>query len=275
MDHVLNVLPVWLAFTLFAAVPAAVAVLLHDRFRRFVPAERLIPHHEVAGFLVSVVGLFFAVVLGFLVAAAWTAFDTAQRTADAEASNVAATFAAADVLPEPTRSRLRSLMANYAFEVRDNEWKTLAHGAQDLQARRYLVDAFKTVARSQIPAGTSLPEALELQSSQQLVLQTLHDLTTQRRMRLLDAGRRIPNALYMALFMGWVILMAFVFLFGCSRLLQLTMTALVAAMVGLLMGLIAEFDLPYSHGIRVSNDAWTFVINNNQLATYRTPQAAP
>jgi len=270
MDRVFTSLPVWLSLSLFALVPAVIAVLLHDQFRRMVPGEKLIPHHEVAGFLVSIVGLLYAVVLAFLVAEAWTTFDNAQRTADGEASSLAESFVTASILPEPERHRVRSLLADYAFEVRDNEWPLLTEGRQDVKAREYLLDAFKAVLNVRIPHNMLLPDALQLQSAQQTVLGDLHDLSTQRRQRLLDVGRRVPGALYFALIFGWLILMAFVFLFRTPRALQLTMTALVAAMVGLLLGLVVQFDLPYSRGIRVSTEAWTFVIENNHLAEYRT-----
>jgi hypothetical protein len=273
MDRAFFAMPIWLSLLLFAMVPAAIAVLLHDQFRRIVPGEKLIPHHEVAGFLVSIVGLLYAVVLAFLVAEAWTTFDNSQRTADSEASSVAEAFVTATLLPQPERSKVRSLLADYAFEVRDREWPLLVEGRQDLKAREYLLAAFKTVLDVRIPSNVLLPEALQLQSAQQIVLGDLHDVSTERRARLLDVGRRVPTALYFALIFGWVILMAFVFLFRTPRALQLTMTGLVAAMVGLLFGLVVQFDVPYSRGIRVSTEAWTFVIENNHLEQYRTTTA--
>jgi Protein of unknown function (DUF4239) len=273
-DSMLNALPVWLVFFLFALVPAAVAAALHEVFRRIVPAEKLKPHHEVAGFLLSIVGILFAVVLAFVVAAAWGSYDAAQRTADAEAAGVAEAFVTATVLPEPTRSRLRTLMANYAFEVRDHEWSMLANRTPDSNAQQYLLDAFETVARIPTPPNESVQNALHLQTVQQVALQSLHDLNAARRQRLLDVERHIPTDLYVALILGWIIVLAFDFLFGGPRVLQLTMTALLTAMIGLLFALVVEFDLPYGRGIQVSPEAWTSVIDHNHMATYRS-QALP
>jgi hypothetical protein len=276
MHHLLTVMPVWLALVLFAAIPATIAVLLHDVFRRIVPADVLIPHHDVAGFLVSIVGLLFAVVLAFLVAAAWGDFDASQRNADSEASDVAETFATAAILPQPARSQIRSLLADYAFEVRDREWDLLAEGRpQDLRARDLMVRAYESITLSHIPRNATLAEALEQSSVQQILANNLESLSQDRRRRLLDAGRHIPAALYFALILGSLLLLAFIFLFGCTRALQLTMTALLTAMIGLLFGVIVEFDYPYSHGIRVSPEAWTLVIDNNHLDHFRTPSSAP
>ena len=220
----------------------------------------------------SIAGLLYAVVLAFLVAAAWTAFDTAQRTADAEASDVAENFVTAVTLPEPARSRLRALMADYAFEVKDREWEMLGGGEQDPRARQLMLQAFETVALMPTPSNAPLPDALHRESVRQVLLTNLHDLGTKRRERLLDAARHIPEALYLALIFGWILLTAFIFLFGVTRrALQLAMTALVTAMIGLLLGVIVEFDFPYGHGVRVTDaDAWTLIIHNNHLAAFRS-----
>ena len=275
MQHLLDVLPVWLALVLFAAIPAIIAAVLHDAFRRFVKSDVLIPHHDVAGFLVSIVGLMFAVVLAFLVAAAWGNFDAAQRNADTEASDVAESFATAGVLPQPTQRRVRTLLADYAFRVRDFEWPLLADDRQDLRARDLLLKVFETVARAPIRHNASIGEAFDQSSSQQIVVNNLEAVSNDRRKRLIDAARQIPGALYLALIFGWMLLTAFVFLFGCSRVLQLTMTALVTGMIGLLFGVVVEFDRPYSNGLRVTSEAWTFVIENNNMERFRTPVSAP
>lgn len=269
LHALLDSTPVWLVYILFALIPAAIAVVAHDWFRRIVRPEDLIPHHEVAGFLVAVVGVLFAVVLAFLVAEAWGTFDSAQSTADGEAGEVAETFASAAVLPEPTRSTVKHLLADYAFEVRDVEFPMLVRRDQDMRARRELVDAFAAVTALEAPQNAPVAVALQESTRQQLVLTNLHGLSEKRRQRLLDAARQIPADLYLALGIAWLILTAFVFLFGCARALQLTMTGLITAIVGLLFAVVVEFDMPYSHGIRVSTEAWSLVIENNHLADYR------
>jgi hypothetical protein len=270
MHHLLDVLPDWFGLVLLTGVPAAVAIAAHAVFRRLVPPERLLPHHEVAGFLVAVVGVLYAVVLGFVVVTVWTSFDVAQRNADAEAGDVAEVFLAARELPEPVRSRVQSLLADYAFEVRDNEWPALTDGAQDPKARELLLAARETIAAAPIPAKLGTGDALRQATLRADLFATVRDLSIARRQRLLDAESRVPAVLYFALVIGGLIVMSFDFLFGIeSRTLQLTMTGLVAASIGLLLGIIVELDRPYGHGIRVNSNAWTFVIRTNHMAEHR------
>ncbi|HEU5479782.1 MAG TPA: hypothetical protein VFU90_08125, partial [Candidatus Tumulicola sp.] len=71
-------------------------------------------------------------------------------------------------------------------------------------------------------------------------------------------------ALVFALLLGAFMVLAFVFLFGVEDLaLQLTMTALVAGTMGLLLGVIVVFSAPYAGALRISPSGWTYVIEKN------------
>ena len=64
--------PGWLVLVIFMLAPAVVAMALHAGFRRIVPASDLLPHQAVAGYLVAIVGVLYAVVLGFEVISVWS-----------------------------------------------------------------------------------------------------------------------------------------------------------------------------------------------------------
>jgi len=255
---------------LFKIVPAIVVAALHYGFRRIVKPEDLIAHHDVAGFLIAVVGVIYAVVLGFVVITVWVSFDSAQRTADLEASDAAELFSLAGAFPEPSKSRLEHSIADYAFEVRDREWRMLASGSQDARARRlYLTAVEEIMLRPH--KHTSLNDDVDRVPLEERALATLHDLSTHRRQRLIDADALLPAALYVALVVGAVFVLAFTFLFGVDKVvLQLTMTALITASMGLLLGVIVCLDGPYTGPLRVSPAAWTMIIENNNLQEYRT-----
>lgn len=265
--------PAWAVLLLSAFIPALIVVGLHAIFRRFVPGDKLIPHHDVAGFLVGIAGVLYAVVLGFLVITVWVSFDSAQATADLEASDVAELFTFAGAIPEPARSQIRTAMADYAFEVRDVEWPMLVEGRQDMRARGFYEKALPVIAAITSPKhGSDSDGPLALQQS---ALTMLHDLSVHRRERLIVAETGLPEALYIVLILGALIVLAFAFLFGVeSKALQFTMTFLITAMIGLLLGTIVALDHPYSGPIRVSSHAWTLVIENNDLARYRSVKTA-
>ena len=247
-------------------VPAVVAMAAHAVFRRFVPARQLLPHHDVAGFLVSVVGVLYAVVLGFLVINVWNSFDQAQRNADAETTRVADILYVLVGLPDETRVRERRLLSAYAFEVRDVEWAMLAEGQEDARARGFMIAAIHEMATMRIPPHADQYEAQRISSIRDSALASFRDFAADRRLRMLDAQSHIQPALYFALIVGGALLLTFAFLFGVDNAaLQLVMTGLVAAMIGLQMGLIFVMDRPFSGGVHVKSDAWTVLITDNRL----------
>jgi len=231
-----------------------------------VPADKLVPHHDVAGFLVAVVGVLYAVVLGFLVVTVWTTFDAAQQTADLEAGYVADAIGYTEMLPDPTRSRIQRLLAAYAVEVHDREWPMLAYGQPDPQARAYMIAALRALNAAPSPAKASLDESLQAQGLREAALATLRQIADERRLRLIQAKSGLPQVMYAALIVGALMLLAFVLLFGVeNRMLQYTMTGIMAGMLGLYFGLIVALNSPYSGAIRVSPEAWTSLIENARL----------
>jgi len=257
----------WAVLATFMIVPAVAAMALHALFRRIVPAQRLLPHQEVAGFLVAVVGVLYAVVLGFLVISVWSSFDQAQRNADAETTAISNVLYLNRTLPEDTRRRQRRLLGQYAFEVRDVEWPMLANGEEDVQARALMVGALETAASMRIPVNADQSEVLRLSSLRASMLDSYRDLAAHRRLRVLDAQAHVQQPMYFAIVAGGLILLAFVFLFGVDNLfLQLVMTGLVAAMIGLQVGVIFEMDRPFWGAIHVTSDAWTLLIQDNHLS---------
>lgn len=259
-------LPDWVELLLFVVGPAALAIGVHAIVRRRVPPDRLLPHHDVAGFLVAIVGVLYAVVLGFLVVTVWSAFQSAQQASDLEAGSVGDAFAMAQLLPEPRRSDMRKSLAAYAIEVRDREFQMMRTGGQDPHARALLMQSMQSLGERVPQRGSTLDEALNRMTARDAVLSSLHSVSDNRRMRLIAARSGLPNALIVALIFGALIVLTFVFLFGVeNRTLQFIMTGLVAGCIGLILGVVVEFSSPYTGAVSVSPEAWNYVIDNNHL----------
>ena len=96
--------------------------------------EHLVPwqvrqrHNDVAGFIYAVLGVVYAVLLGFVTIAVWEDFEMARGTAESEANELAELFWLAHELPEPEGERLEGLARSYAEVVIDDEWSLMAKG---------------------------------------------------------------------------------------------------------------------------------------------------
>ncbi len=263
-------IPVLIALPLCAVVPAAVAVALHTLVRRKVPPERLAKEHDVAGYLIAVVGVLYSVVLGFLVGTVWTQFASAQQTADAEAGAVADAFNFAGNVRRPQREELQRLIARYAIEVHDFEWVFAQRGREDPVAESLLTRAVRVTIALPPPSGrTDQGAILQSAAMRDWLLTSLREIGDARRLRLLQSKSRLPTGMLEALILGGVMVICFVFFFGVkSYYRQMAMTGLLAGSMGLFFGLVVELSTPYSGGIHVSPDAWTFVIANNHLEDF-------
>jgi len=257
--------PPWLTLTILTVVPALIVTAIHWFVRRRVSLERLRQQQEVAGFLVSVVAVVYAVVLGFIVVTVAFAFDSAQRTADEEGGDVSDIASVTRLLDEPQRSALHTLIGQYAYEVRDVEWPMLAKPEVDPRARQLI---FQILATMELPPkhSATFDEALARAGLRQHVLETIHDLRLHRRQRLIDSRSHLPRVMYVALFLGGAFVVWFAFLFGVENApLQLSMTFIVTASIAMLFALVFMLDRPYAGSYHVNSDAWTNAIVNNHL----------
>lgn len=263
-------IPVLIALPLFAVVPAAIAVVVHTLVRRRVPPESLAEQHDVAGYLIAVVGVLYSVVLGFLVGTVWTQFASAQQTADAEAGAVADAFNFAGNIRQPQREELQRLIARYAIEVHGVEWFLAERGREDPLAESLLASAVRVTIALPPPSGKAGAGAiLQGAAMRDWLLTSLRSIGDARRLRLLQSKSRLPTGMLEALILGGVMVICFVFFFGVksySR--QMAMTALLTGSMGLFFGLVVELSTPYSGGIHISPDAWTFIIANNRLEDF-------
>jgi hypothetical protein len=262
-------LSILIALPLFATVFAAVAIFAHSLFRRFVATpERLSEHHEVAGFLMGVVGVLYSVVLGFLVGAVWTGFSAAQQTADLEAGYVSDAFNFAGQLRSPQARGVQRLLARYAIVVRSADWSAPPSPNGDLTSR-LLGQAVRLAVASYPPRYASSAEVLEQNTIRSALIDSLRSIGDTRRLRLVQSRSRLPAGMLEALILGAAAVIVFTFFFGVrSYAKQMIMTALVAGTIGLFFGLVIELSTPYSGSIQVSRSAWTVVIQSNRLTQF-------
>jgi Protein of unknown function (DUF4239) len=258
-------IPVLLTLPIFAVAAAALAVTAQWIVGRHVPVETLREQHDFVAALLSVVGVLYSVVLGFLVGTVWTSFDAAQQNADQEARFVATAYSDAGDLPEPQRTRVQTLLKKYALDVRDREWEMLSHGSTDPSAAALLTDSVQTVLAMPPPANATPAEALRAETIAASTVQNLRKASENRIVRIMAARDRLPSVIFEALVLGGVMVVAYVLFFGSKRIwIKLTTTALLAGSIGLFFGLIVDLNSPYAGPIRVSPEIWTAVIDAMQ-----------
>jgi hypothetical protein len=99
----------WIAVTMTVIA----SLLFMVGLNRVWPWEKRRNHNELIGWQLSILGTTYAVIMGFMLYAVWTAFGEAALNADLESNSVVNVYHLADVLPEPQRTQLRRMALSY------------------------------------------------------------------------------------------------------------------------------------------------------------------
>ena len=113
--------------------------------RKYFDLEKLKSCHEVGGYLLSVVGTMYAVLLGLIVVDAMTKFQTAREVVEQEANSLADVFLLANSFPEEKSHKVRVICNDYVKEVLTDEWPAMAEGKISQRARKAIVELMKEV----------------------------------------------------------------------------------------------------------------------------------
>ena len=214
--------------------------------RRAVPIETLEAHHEVAGFIIGVLGAIYAVLLAFVVVVVWGDFEDARQTVSREGNHLINLSRMAEGLPEATRGPAREALRNYAHLTLEAEWPAMAAGEASAGTQA-AVDALwhaYRAAEPQTPREAALYEAS---------LEQLSELSDSRRQRLHASHEGLPFVLKILLWGGGLMTVAFTYFFGVRNLRSQTlMTAALAAVIAFILFLIVALDNPFAGSVRVS-----------------------
>lgn len=233
-------------------VAGANAVALGGLFltRRAFCRLDMLSHREVGGFLLSIVGTMYAVILGLMVVDAKERFQAGRQTTEAEANALADIVLLANRYPPARSEHIRELALAYACEVTMSEWPLLDDGEFAPQAR--------TTALRLIDAVSGFePVNAREQSIYESTLAAASNLWVHRRNRVMSAARGIPGLEWFVLITGGLIVVAFTYFFRVDSLrIQAAMTALVASVFALNLYLILMFGYPFSGDVKVGSEAF-------------------
>jgi hypothetical protein len=237
--------------------------------RKVIHLERLKSFHEVGGYLLSVVGTLYAVLLGLVVVDAMTKFQTARNVVESEANSLADVFILAGRLSPDKGTKVRLLCKKYADEVVDVEWPLLARGDKSIKARTIAVQLMKEVSDFE-------PVTENQKAIYPVLIEESIQLWDNRRLRTNLADFGIPLIEWNVLILGGVVTIVFTYFFGIESLCaQIIMTSMVSLLISLNLYLVALFGAPFSGDLQVSPQSFQIdkTIFNNQLGL--APNALP
>lgn len=249
----------------FLSTLVSVAGLLTTR--KLVDLNKLRASHEVGGYLLSVVGTLYAVLLGLVVVDAMQKFQVARDVTEREANCLADVFILASGFPEPKRSQLKSLCVKYGELVVNEEWETM-------KSNRHCPDARRTAVKLMQEVIAFEPKTEGEKAIYPLAVDNACQIWQNRRTRTNMAFSGIPTVEWVTLFAGAIITIFFTYFFGLENLpLQIIMTAMVSILISLNMFLVFLYGYPFSGELCISPDAFmiTRSIFDNRVGHTEAP----
>lgn len=232
---------------------------------RLVPHALRRSHNDVAGVLIAVVGVVYAVLLAFIAVSVWEDYNSADAIVHREASLAGDIHQDALNMEGPAGVALRELVRRYIDVVVHEEWPAMRFGGESLRATETLVQLQNTVFtyRERGPVFSD-------------VLQRVNALADARRDRLINGNSGLQPVAWFVLLAGSALTIGFCFLFGVPDLrVHALMTSAVAASIALVIFLIVAFDYPFRGAVSIAPTAFENVLRTIDAMRSNPPPAPP
>lgn len=249
----LGELPVVVGAPLFVGLVVLISIGAGLLVHRFVPYAVLEQHNEIAGFVFAVLGVIYAVLLGFLAVGAWQHLQNAEDRTYEEAARLIVVYRKADNFPQ--NHMLRSELRAYVSEIINRSWPALQHGGSDEQ----VIDMGERLANHirHLPVRTSAQQNLDA-----AMIASMDEALVDRDSREAVADVGMSIFLWGILMAGAVFTIGFSYLFAYrTRGSLIAIVGLLAAMVGLVLYLVAAVDYPYRGEIRIGPEAFVHALH--------------
>src|SRR5438270_13117816 len=116
MRFLLN-LPVPISFSIVSAITTVFALAGLRFVRKKYSAEVLKENHEVAAIIFNAFGLFYGVLVAFVVFVTWSGYDEATKNLQMEASEALDIFHSAEAFPDPAKKIIQQGVRDYLASV--------------------------------------------------------------------------------------------------------------------------------------------------------------
>lgn len=214
-----------------------------------IPKTKLKDSHDVVGFAYGVVGVIYAVLLGFTVVNVQERFNEAVHVSESEANSLADLYRDAEVLGPPYNAAIREKILKYIKLVLEEEWPLMQQGTvpqsviEDVRSIWY--EYYKIEPKTE-------REKIWLAES----VSKLNEFTSLRLKRIYNSSDTLSPIMWALLYIGAAISIGFLSFFWVENLkLHIIVVTSVAALIGFMLYLIQALDSVYWGDISVRPEA--------------------
>jgi hypothetical protein len=251
----LDVVPTWLTALLVVGGAVALSVGLLVLVRRSVAPESLRGHHEVAGALINVIGVLFAVLLAFVVLAVWEQHSRTEEHVEQEADAVSDLLRLGDGFDADAPTRVAASVRNYARIVVEDEWPAMARGESSQSADAAIDELYGTLHAIE-------PQSMRESGIYNEAVSQLDKITDARTQRILRAGAGLPGVFWGLVVGGATVVISYSMMFAVERFWShALLTAGLTGTVAFVIVVILSLEFPFSGDLAIAPDALEGVLS--------------
>ena len=228
---------------LIVGAAAAIAVGLMYLIRRRARVDYFFIEVERGAGTFAFIGTAYAVLLAFVVLAAFQSFNDAKTGAEEEATTIVQMSRTAEFFPPSERDPIEGSLICYGRAVIHEEWPAMKEGA-----RSPIVQGW--VTRLEDGLQRLHPDTPAQQGAFLQLLEQQDQRTDARRARLSEANRALPAPVWFILGLGAIVTIGFALFFADRREAFIVQASLISAIAALVVSgllLIWFLDHPYEN----------------------------
>jgi Protein of unknown function (DUF4239) len=250
----LESLPTWGAGIVIVGGFVALSLLVGFIVARTTSEEVRRAHNDLAGFILAVIGVIYAVLLAFIAIGVWERFQVAEARTYDEAGALSTVYRDSEAFPEG--EKLRREVRDYTESVITVEWPQM-HSGEEFRLASPLLERVAGTIRS-LPVTSA-----RLQNIQAQMLTAVDAALADRDARLTVDSRGISGIIWWVLLVGALVTIGFTYLFGFQHdIMQAAMVGSLSLLIGLVIFLVIALDYPYRGGITVQPEAFHAALDN-------------
>ncbi|NUR26125.1 MAG: DUF4239 domain-containing protein [Catenulispora sp.] len=216
---------------------------------RYFPVREEEEREDVSGYVTTVVGMIYALILALSLVAVWENKDSAEGHVSTESSALHEVYLLGGTMPPADKERVQSAATAYAHHVVDAEWPAMRKGKKVDETGWDLLADLRTTVLSSDATGAARQDVLSDATTQ---LSTLSDA---RRGRLNDSDKRMAPVLWIGLILGGILTIGLTFVYGIEqRFTHIGMVMGMVAMIGFMLILIYNLENPFNHGLGADSE---------------------
>jgi hypothetical protein len=120
--------PTWMWGNILVWGAVAISCLGLAVFHRFVRVEVRRAHNDVAGFMIAIISVVYAVLLAFIAVATWESFASSETIVESEAGYIGNLYRDTQGFPDTVGAPMRQTLKEYADAVIQAEWPVQRRG---------------------------------------------------------------------------------------------------------------------------------------------------